>query len=137
MRKHPVKKNPEYWVWHSMKARCTNKNRKDYQWYGKRGISFCESWAEFENFFADMGERPRGCSLDRIDGDADYCKENCRWVSKTENSRTRNSNKLTAKDVLRLRKGKMRASEVARKYSITSGHAANILNYRSWKGVKP
>jgi len=76
--------------WSHMKTRCTNSNCKDYINYGGRGITYTESWEIFANFLTDMGEAPEGdYSLDRIDVNGNYCKENCRWASR----KVQNSNK--------------------------------------------
>lgn len=79
---HGMRNTPEYAVWRAMKQRCNDPNHKDYKNYGGRGISICERWLNFfENFYSDMGEKPkpkRKYSIDRIDNEKGYYKENCR-----------------------------------------------------------
>lgn len=86
--------SPTFSVWRSMHARCSNPKHPSYQNYGGRGVKVCESWKAFEAFLDDMGARPEGMTLDRIDNDGSYCKENCRWISMKENSNNRRNNRL-------------------------------------------
>lgn len=83
-------------TWRNMKDRCFNSNSQNYHRYGGRGISVCDEWLIFENFYKDMGDAPIGMSLDRIDNDKNYCKENCKWSSQKEQANNRNTN-LTIK----------------------------------------
>lgn len=81
------KTTKEYWTWHDMIQRCENKNNVRYYRYGKRGIKVCEEWHDFVNFFKDMGKKPSPKhQLDRINNDGNYEKNNCRWVTCSENN---------------------------------------------------
>ena len=78
-------RNTTYRVWQSMKTRCYNANHPSYKEYGARGITICDSWlANYDNFLADMGPRPDLLTLDRVDNNLGYCKENCRWGTKCQ-----------------------------------------------------
>ena len=79
--KHGYYGTPTYKSWDKMMQRCTNQKCKEYVWYGQRGITICEEWKDFANFLSDMGERPAGTSIDRIDVNKGYFKANCRWAS--------------------------------------------------------
>jgi hypothetical protein len=79
----------EYRTWRVMRERCSNPNNKDYKDYGGRGIKVCARWDKFENFYADMGPRPKGLTLGRIDNEDDYYPENCKWETWIEQARNR------------------------------------------------
>jgi hypothetical protein len=86
---HGMKGTPTYVSWCSMIQRCTNPNRPRFADHGGRGIKIYGSWLRFEAFLADMGERPEGKTLDRIDNDGDYEPDNCKWSTPTEQARNR------------------------------------------------
>lgn len=79
-----------YDTWSTMKQRCINPNHAKYEHYGARGITVCSEWIDsFEKFLADMGDRPEGCTLSRIDNDGPFCKDNCEWQTHSEQNRNR------------------------------------------------
>jgi len=83
-----------YRAWLHMKDRCNNTNDKEYKRYGARGIAICKEWKSSEQFLKDMGDSPKGTSLDRIDNNKNYCKENCKWSTPREQANNRRSNRF-------------------------------------------
>lgn len=84
---HGQTDSPEYRVWCHIKGRCLNANDQDYPDYGGRGIAICDRWLTFENFLLDVGRRPPGTSIDRINNDGNYEPGNCRWVTQRDQLR--------------------------------------------------
>lgn len=84
--KHGMSRTLTYFTWENMVKRCHNLKHKNYPDYGGRGITVCDKWRDFSGFYEDMGKKPINLSLDRIDNDKGYYKENCRWVTRTTQS---------------------------------------------------
>jgi hypothetical protein len=87
--KHGMINTSIYKTWQAMINRCTAPHATGYKDYGARGITVCERWRKFVNFYADMGDRPEGLTLDRIDNNGNYEPSNCRWVTHQENCNNR------------------------------------------------
>lgn len=87
--RHGHKGSPTYSSWAAMRTRCNCPTNKDYPRWGGMGIIVCDRWGLFENFLADMGERPAGTSIDRIDSRGNYEPSNCRWATPSQQQRNR------------------------------------------------
>lgn len=85
----------EHYVWRSMINRCSNPNDAAYKHYGARGVKVCKRWHKYENFLADMGQRPsKDYSLDRKNVNGDYKPSNCRWATRSEQQRNKTTTRL-------------------------------------------
>jgi hypothetical protein len=98
---HKMSLHPAYAVWRSMKSRCLRKTHSAYKNYGGRGISVCQEWLEsFESFWSDMHESYlAGLDLDRIDNESGYSKTNCRWVTRSRNTRNKRNGWKNRSDI--------------------------------------
>jgi hypothetical protein len=119
----------KYRAWRAMHARCYDSKVKSYADYGARGIYVADRWhgAEgFKNFLADMGERPEGCTLERIDNDGPYSPENCRWASRADQSRNKRNNRFITAN------GK---TQTLQDWSVELGCSHAAILYRLKKGM--
>ena len=92
------KETKTYMIWKSMVGRCTSDKSTAYKYYGAIGITVSEEWLTFENFFADMGECPKGLSLERVDNNAGYSKDNCIWASREVQANNKSNNRFIEVD---------------------------------------
>ena len=131
---HGMKYTREYNSWCSMLTRVRGTNpAKDRASY--KNVNVCDSWLEFENFYADMGERPEGMSLDRIDNDGDYGPENCRWATPATQQRNRGANKLNEKRAAEIRglcAWDMKQKDIADIYGVSRPMVSKIKAGRRW-----
>lgn len=135
----------EYRCWDHMKQRCCNPKNEAYRLYGGRGIKVCERWIEkpdgFHNFLQDMGERPEGCSLDRIDVNGDYTPDNCRWANQSiqaYNQQSReHSTKYTGISVSRYVNGSpIFVANITKDYKLYRKEFDDIMDALIWRAEK-
>ena len=135
--KHHGTGTPIYITWKAIKQRCLNLNNPAYKDYGGRGIKMCNRWLNsFENFFADMGEKPDGLELDRIDNDGDYEPNNCHWTTTKENNRNKRDIVLSVEKAnkIRILKGKgLKLKDIAEKLNIQRHSISNVLYRNDWR----
>ena len=144
---HGMSNTPINRVWRDLKTRCINPNNKQYKDYGGRGISVCEEWKNsFLTFYKDMGDVPfKGAQIDRKNTDGNYCKENCRWATRSlnmANKKTRSTNmprgvQLNGKTSKRY-KATIQIEKINYKLgvydTIEEASAAHNLMYKEWYG---
>jgi hypothetical protein len=124
-------RNPTYSSWSAMRARCLRPDHKSWPRYGGRGIEICAEWlVSFENFVRDMGERPAGLTLDRLDKDGPYAPGNCRWATRAEQSRNRYINREGNA------KGGYRAAEVRWAGHVPAWKAAGLKKTTFYKRLR-
>lgn len=116
--KHGKNRTKVYVAWQGMKDRCFNANNIHYDRYGGRGITVSQDWLSFENFYRDMGDpNTNKHELDRIDNEKGYCKENCRWTTRSINNHNRGSEKNSTSEYKGVYKAKGKRAWVASCYS--------------------
>lgn len=127
---HGERKTPTYQSWNSMIQRCKNKNNPGYKNYGAQGIMVCERWLDYKNFKADMGERPAGKTLDRINPFGNYEPLNCQWATTLQQGRNKKKTITTfeqAETVRKLHKQGFSPNQIKTMTGISKGSINGIL----------
>ena len=138
-RGHAVRSHPNYVIWQAMKARCYYQGHSYFSHYGGRGITVCDRWRDdFHAFATDMGERPVGMTIDRIDNDRGYEPSNCRWATREQQTRNRSISRLDEESVTFIRMSMRigaRNIDLSRRFGVSASSIVAIRAGRSWKGV--
>lgn len=131
-RSFPGSCSPTFKSWAALVQRCTNPRHIAYERYHAR---WYEPWRDFATFLADMGERPDGTTIDRIDDSLGYGPHNCRWATRPTQTRNSRASKLTAEQVAEIRRigRSVQGDILARRYGVTPTSISNILNNRTWR----
>ena len=135
-RTHGMTDSPTWTTWQSMLARCRYSNRHNSKGYSGKGVRVCSRWLKFENFIEDMGERPQGMTLDRIDTAGNYEPQNCRWANATDQARNRTNARLTLASATAIASAMLagaKSADVAREYGCSESLPREIMRGRTWR----
>ena len=132
---HGLTNHSLYRVWAGMKSRCTDKQHPKYANYGGRGITVCDRWASFPAFLEDMGERPEGTSIDRVDNNGDYEPSNYRWATGEQQARNKRSTVLSDEKVRIIRGSDLTHAELGRQLDVCQTLVRKVRSGSLWKSV--
>jgi predicted XRE-type DNA-binding protein len=119
-----------------MIRRCHSPSHHAFKDYGARGITVCDKWKNFEGFIEDMGFQPEGLSIERINNDLGYSKENCRWATVTEQARNRRATKLDEDKVMQIKillKTGVSQNKIASQFSVSRSNIGHIAQGTTWR----
>lgn len=133
---HGMSMTAEHRVWSAMRKRCAETaGSRDRAAYYARGIRVCPAWRDFEQFYRDMGPRPPGTSIDRIDNDGNYEPGNCRWATTKEQGRNKRSTKLSqgsVSEIKRLSSLGLSQSAIGEMFGVGQSHISRVLSGEIW-----
>lgn len=134
--KHGMSRSKEYRVWDAMVRRCHSPSHHAFKDYGARGITVCDKWKKFEGFIEDMGFQPHGLSIERINNDLGYSKENCKWATVTEQARNRRATKLDEDKVVQIKillENGISQNKIASQFSVSRSNVGHIAQGTTWR----
>lgn len=134
------KLSPTYMSWDAMWKRTRQPNRDNHKVYFDRGIKVCSRWKKFSYFLADMGERPAGKTLDRIDGNGNYEPSNCRWATPTEQIRNSAATRLTFENAVTIIMRRLSGAtlrEAGKDFNADQSLVWKITNRKRWMDATP
>lgn len=130
----PIK--PEYAAWVQMRSRCLSPKDRHYKNYGGRRIGICERWNDFRNFLKDVGYKPSpNHSLDRIDNNAGYCPENCRWATPVQQMRNRRVTKLSDQRVAEIKTAIGSQRSIGERFGISQSMVSRVKSGECWSNL--
>ena len=132
---HGLGGTPTYSTWYMMINRCTDQKNVVWEFYGGRGISVCDEWASIDAFVRDMGLRPDGMTLDRVDPNGNYEKSNCRWATVVEQNRNRTNNVLSREKVEAIRRAiasGLSQSQAGIKFGVSQSSVSRAVRGITW-----
>ncbi len=133
---HNLGGTPTYATWYGMIDRCINPSNISYKYYGGRGISVCEEWLNIAKFVEDMGIRPDGMTLDRIDRNGNYCLSNCKWSDVLEQQRNKSNvrlNKNLADQMRKMHIDGVKQKKIADIFGVDCGRVSMIISGKMWR----